>query len=106
MSTLVKADIIILGLHAHKTYAIEGLQTELCYKRGTLGRQACGHTKQVIVYTYGARSAEIWWATQRQSLKRLKNLSVTLLPMDSVRALPEMTSPAMQLQWTIQDGHA
>ena len=68
-------------------------------------RQACGRSKQVIVYVYGARSAEVWWANQRLSLERLKNLFVTLLPMDSIRALPEMARPAMQLQWTIQDGH-
>lgn len=68
-------------------------------------RQACGRSKQVIVYAYGARSADVWWANQRLALDRLKNLSVTLLPMDSVRTLAEMTKPAMQLQWTIQDGH-
>jgi len=68
-------------------------------------RQACGRSKQVIVYAYGARSAEVWWADQRQSLDRFKNLSVTLLPMESVRALAEMARPTMQLQWTIQDGH-
>ena len=68
-------------------------------------RQACGRSKQVIVYTYGARSAEVWWENQRPSLDRLKNLSVTLLPMDSIRALAELTKPSMQLQWTIQEGH-
>ena len=68
-------------------------------------RQASGRAKQVIVYAYGARSAEVWWANQRQLLDRLKNLSVTLLPMESVRTLAEMVRPAMQLQWTIQEGH-
>lgn len=68
-------------------------------------RQACGRAKQVIVYAYGARSTEVWWANQGPSLDRLKNLSVTLLPMDSVRTLAMMTRPSMQLQWTIQDGH-
>jgi uncharacterized protein YaeQ len=68
-------------------------------------RQACGRSKQVIVYAYGARSAEAWWTNQSQSLDRLKNLAVTLLPTESVRALTEMARPTMQLQWTIQDGH-
>lgn len=68
-------------------------------------RQTCGRAKQVVVYAYGARSAEVWWANQRQSIDRLKNLSVTLLPMESVRVLAEMARPSMQLQWTIQDGH-
>ncbi|MBH0203330.1 MAG: YaeQ family protein [Nitrospira sp.] len=68
-------------------------------------RQACGRSKQVIVYGYGARSAEVWWTNQRPALDRLKNLSVTLLPMESVRALAGMARPTMQLEWTIQDGH-
>ena len=68
-------------------------------------RQACGRAKRVIVYAYGARSAEVWWANQSSSLDRLKNLTVTLLPMESVRALTGMTRPSMQLQCTIQDGH-
>lgn len=68
-------------------------------------RQTCGRAKQVVVYAYGARSAEVWWANQRQSIDRLKNLSVTLLPMESIRVLAEMARPSMQLQWTIQDGH-
>jgi uncharacterized protein YaeQ len=68
-------------------------------------RQACGRSKRVIVYAYGARSSEVWWKNQSPSLDRLKNLSVTLLPMGSVRTLAEMTKPSMHLQWTIQDGH-
>ncbi len=68
-------------------------------------RQACGRANQVLVYAYGARSAEAWWANQSPSLDRLKNLSVILLPLERVRALAEMARPAMQLQWTIQDGH-
>jgi uncharacterized protein YaeQ len=68
-------------------------------------RQACGRSKQVIVYAYGARSAEVWWANQSSSLDRLKNLAVTLLPMENVRAFAGMVRPTMQLHWTIQDGH-
>jgi uncharacterized protein YaeQ len=68
-------------------------------------RQACGRAKRVVVYTYGARSAEVWRTNQSPSLDRLKNLAVTLLPMESVRALAGMARPTMQLDCTIQDGH-
>lgn len=68
-------------------------------------RQACGRSKQVVVYVYGVRGAEAWWENQRAALDRLKNLTVTLLPMESVRALADMATPSMHLQWTIQDGH-
>jgi len=68
-------------------------------------RRACGKAKQVTVYSYGARGAEAWWANQRPLLDRFKNLSVTLLPMEHVRALAEMAGPGMHVQCTIQDGH-
>ena len=68
-------------------------------------RQACGRSKQVIAYVYGSGRVEVWWANQSPSLDRLKNLAVTLLPMESIRALAGMARPTMQLQWTIQDGH-
>jgi uncharacterized protein YaeQ len=68
-------------------------------------RQACGRAKQVVAYVYGARSAEVWWGNQGPSLDRLRNLAVTLLPRDSVRALAGMAKSTMQLQWTIQEGH-
>lgn len=67
-------------------------------------RQACGRSKQVVVYVYGTRITEAWWENQRTSLDRLKNLAVVLLPMGNIRVLAEMTSPSMQLQLTIQDG--
>lgn len=67
-------------------------------------RQACGRSKQVVVYAYGTRITEAWWENQRTSLDRLKNLAVVLLPMENIRVLAEMTSPSMQLQLTIQGG--
>jgi uncharacterized protein YaeQ len=67
-------------------------------------RQACGRSKQVVVYVYGTRGAEAWWENQRASLDRLKNLAVILLPMENFRALAGMARPSMQLQLTIQEG--
>ena len=68
-------------------------------------RQACGRSKQVVVYVYGSRNAEGWYEKQRPALERLRNLTVTLLPMEGVRTLAGMARPGMDLQWTIQDGH-
>jgi uncharacterized protein YaeQ len=67
-------------------------------------RQACGRSKQVVIYVYGARGAEAWWENQRTSLDRLKNLVVILIPIERVRALAGMANPGMQLQVTIQEG--
>ncbi len=68
-------------------------------------RQACGRSKQVVVYVYGSRNAEVWYEKQRASLDRLKNLAVVLLPMEGIRTLAGMASPSMHLEWTIQEGH-
>lgn len=68
-------------------------------------RQACGRSKQVVVYVYGSRSAESWYEKQPPSLDRLKNLTVILLPMEGIRTLAGMAHPGMDLQWTIQEGH-
>jgi len=68
-------------------------------------RQACGRAAQVVVYAYGARSADVWWAKNRPLFDQLENLAVTLLPVESLRTLASLASPNMQLQWTIQDGH-
>ena len=116
--------VLVFALHANEDLAFgRGVGTEdepTLWQRDATGtidlwveigqpdektlRQACGRSKQVIVYVYGARGAEAWWENQRTSLDRLKNLTVTLLPMESLRALAEMAQPTMQLQLTIQDG--
>ncbi len=68
-------------------------------------RRACGKSSRVVVYAYGARSADAWWAKNRPLLDRLDNLTVALLPMDHVRTLAALARPSMRLQWTIQEGH-
>lgn len=67
-------------------------------------RQACGRSRQVVVYAYGARDAELWWTKNTDLLDRLGNLTVITVPSESVRALTQLTQPHMQLQWTIQEG--
>jgi len=67
-------------------------------------RKACGRAKQVIVYSYGGRTAELWRQQNRDKLERLKNLSVINLPGAATQALVKLARRAMQLQCTIQDG--
>ncbi|OQW51753.1 MAG: hypothetical protein A4C66_13940 [Nitrospira sp. HN-bin3] len=115
--------VLAFALHAHEALSFgRGVDTEdepALWQRDATGaidlwieigqpdektiRQACGRSKQVVVYVYGARGAEAWWENQRTSLDRLKNLVVILLPIESVRSLAGMANPGMQLQLTIQD---
>ena len=67
-------------------------------------RKACGRAKQVVIYTYGGQSADLWWEQNRPKLERATNLTVMNIPMDTSRALAKLTQRAMELHCTIQDG--
>ncbi len=69
-----------------------------------LVRKACGRASQVVVYAYGGRVAEMWFAQNSAQFERLKNLTVINLPQESTRALARLAQRTMQLQCTIQDG--
>ncbi len=69
-----------------------------------LVRKACGRAGQVIVYAYGGRVADMWFAQNSSQFERLKNLTVINLPQESTRALAGLAQRTMQLQCTIQDG--
>jgi len=67
-------------------------------------RKACGRARQVFLYTYGGRVADMWWAQNSGKLERLKNLTVLNLPMETSQALAKLAQRTMQLQFTIQEG--
>jgi len=67
-------------------------------------RKACGRADQVIVYTYGGRTADMWFAQNSNQFARQKNLTVVNLPVESTRAIAGLAQRTMQLQCTIQDG--
>jgi uncharacterized protein YaeQ len=67
-------------------------------------RKACGRAKQVIVYAYGGRTAEMWFAQNSAQFERLTNLTIINLPSASTRAIAKLAQRNMQLQCTIQDG--
>ena len=67
-------------------------------------RKACGRAKQVAIYTYGGRGADLWWAQHRAKLERAENLAVLNLPVETTRALAKLAQRSIHLQCTIQDG--
>ncbi len=67
-------------------------------------RKACGRARQVFIYSYGGRSADIWWDQNSSKLERLKNLTVLNLPVATSIALAKLAQRNMQLQCRIQDG--
>ncbi|MDD5299814.1 MAG: YaeQ family protein [Gallionella sp.] len=67
-------------------------------------RKACGRADQVVVYCYGGRVAEMWFAQNSAQFERQKNLTIVNLPVESTRALAKLAQRTMNLQCTIQDG--
>jgi uncharacterized protein YaeQ len=67
-------------------------------------RQACGRAKDVYVYTYGGRGADLWWDKSRPALARCDNLTVLNLPLAGSEALARYAQRSMDLHCTIQEG--
>ncbi len=67
-------------------------------------RKACGRATSVWIYSYGGRTADIWWQQIRNKLTRFENLTVINLPESTTDQLTEMAERTMQLQCMIQDG--
>ena len=67
-------------------------------------RKAAGRAREVKVYTYGGRSAALWWAQNQATLARLDNLSVFDIPDEVSFALAALAARNMKLDCTIQDG--
>ncbi|MBX2884067.1 MAG: YaeQ family protein [Granulosicoccus sp.] len=64
-------------------------------------RQACGRSRQVIIYTYHQGKSSIWWSQIQQKLARHNNLQVYSIDVAGAEALVSRT---MQLQCNIDDG--
>ncbi len=67
-------------------------------------RQSCGKANEVIIYSYGGRTADMWWEKIKNSTTRFDNLRVVNLSEENVSALGQLASRSMKLQVNIQDG--
>src|SRR5207253_1138762 len=68
-------------------------------------RKACGRAREVYVLAYGGRAVDLWWQNAREKLERQDRLAVTEVPIEASRALAQLASRFMRLQFTIEDGH-
>lgn len=66
-------------------------------------RKACGRARQVVIYTYNTRSADVWWEQIHEKLERFDNLSVVQFATDPGQDLTSLARRNMRLQCTIQD---
>ncbi len=67
-------------------------------------RKACGRARQVVVYCYGGRTAEMWFAQNKTQFERQKNLAIFNLPSTCTKDLANLAQRTMDLQCNIQDG--
>ena len=67
-------------------------------------RQSCGKANKVIVYSYGGKTAEMWWDKIKNSTTRFDNLQVFNLSENDTNALGKQANRSMKLQVNIQDG--
>lgn len=67
-------------------------------------RQSCSKSKAVIVYSYGGKSAEIWWDKIKSGTQRFANLQVVSFSEADTKALAEQARRSMKMQVNIQDG--
>jgi len=67
-------------------------------------RQSCGKAKGMIVYSYGGRTAEVWWDKIKNSTTRFENLKVINLAEAETSKLAQQANRSMKLQVNIQEG--
>jgi len=67
-------------------------------------RKACGRAREVWLYSYGGRSADIWWQQNGNKFSRFGNLKVISVKPPVLSELALLCDRGMQLTATIQDG--
>jgi len=66
-------------------------------------KKACGRSQQVIVYTYGSGSADMWWKQMQSQVTRFKNLTIRHIDPDTTQALAVLMERNVDVQVSIQD---
>lgn len=67
-------------------------------------RRACGRAREVRVYTFSGRSADIWWKKNADALARCGNLRVFDIPTEASQQLAALATRNMSVQVLVQDG--
>jgi uncharacterized protein YaeQ len=66
-------------------------------------RQSCSKASKVIVYSYGGRTAEVWWEKIKNNTTRFDNLQVINFSEKDTSDLGVLARRSMNLQVNIQD---
>jgi uncharacterized protein YaeQ len=67
-------------------------------------KKACSRSKQVALFTYNSRAAEIWWQQNQATLAGYANLSIWYFDDAKLNQLTTLAARNMSLQATLQEG--
>jgi uncharacterized protein YaeQ len=67
-------------------------------------RKACGRSNQMMVYCYGGRVTDMWFAKNKAQFARQQNLTIINLAQENTREMAKLVQRTMNLQCAIQDG--
>lgn len=67
-------------------------------------KKACSLAKEVALFTYNSRAAEIWWQQNQSKLSAFEKLSIWYLDDEQLAKLSAFATRTMTLQATVQDG--
>ena len=66
-------------------------------------RKARGIAKQVVIFIYGGRTAEMWWEEHRNKIIQHGNVKIIEVSLDDSTALKNIAQRTMKLQCTIDE---
>ncbi|WP_028109145.1 YaeQ family protein [Ferrimonas futtsuensis] len=67
-------------------------------------KKACARARQVVLFNYGERSAQVWWQQNQGNLARHDNLTIWSLSDEAFNGLADLADRNIRLQANIMDG--
>lgn len=67
-------------------------------------KKASHRSDEVLIYSYGERTAPIWWEQNRRKIKTYDNVRVCYISPDTCEGLVSLCERTMQLHCNIMDG--
>ena len=66
--------------------------------------KSCGRANEVVIYSYGGRAAELWWAKIKNTVTRFDNLRVINFSYQDSKEVEHLLDRSIKMQINIEDG--
>lgn len=67
-------------------------------------RKAVNQSRDVVLFTYNDRAAQVWWQQNQDKLRQYKNLAIWYINDEQLAKVSELADRTMSLQATLQEG--